>query len=80
MNIDSNGTHQTLPELPPECRVADRPCIKLKIKPPPAPRPPVAKKADWFDLIAVYIWYFIIFTLAASIGFAFYLLWEKISL
>lgn len=79
MNIDGNGTHQTLPELPPEYRVAERPFIKLKIKQPPPARP-VTKKADQFDSIAVFICYFIIFAFAASIGFTIYLIWEKISL
>jgi len=77
MNIDGNGP-QTLPELPPEYRVAERPFIKLKFKQPPPARP-VTKKTDQFGSNTVYICYFIIFALAASIGFAIYLLWEKIS-
>jgi hypothetical protein len=77
MNIDGNGRRQTPPELPLEYRVAERPFIKLKIKQPPPARP-VAKKADWSGSNSVYISYLLIFALAASIGFAIYLLWEKI--
>jgi hypothetical protein len=78
MNIDGNGTHQTLPELPPEYRVAERPFIKLKIKQPP-PAKPVSLLRHRSGSNTVYIWCFIIFAFAASIGFAVYLLWEKIS-
>ena len=78
MNVQDNGNNQTLPDLRQVNRQAARPIVKLRFK-ETLPAKPVAKKSDRFASNSIYLCYVIIIALAASIGFALYLLWEKIS-